>query len=41
MVKNTFMKAPITARPFIKPDEQEILTVFDAFKKDIRRNFRK
>ena len=34
-------KKKVNARPFIKPDEQEILTVFDAFKKDIRRNFRK
>ena len=31
----------VHARPFIKPDKREILTVFDAFKKDIRRNFRK
>ena len=34
-------KKKVPPRPFIKPDEQEILTVFDAFKKDIRRNFRK
>ena len=34
-------KKKVSARPFIKPDEQEILTVFDAFKKDIRKNFRK
>ena len=38
---STVPKKKVPARPFIKPDEQEILTVFDAFKKDIRKNFRK
>ena len=34
-------KKKVPARPFIKPDEQEILTVFDALKRDIAKNFRK
>ena len=31
----------VPPRPFIEPDKQEILTVFDAFKRDLSRNFRK
>ena len=31
----------VPPRPFIEPDKREILTVFDAFKRDISRNFRK
>tara|TARA_R100001594_G_scaffold22917_3_gene44545 strand:- start:954 stop:1379 length:426 start_codon:yes stop_codon:yes gene_type:complete len=34
-------KKKVPARPFIEPDKQEILTVLDAFKKDISTNFRR
>tara|TARA_R110002012_G_scaffold109377_1_gene253148 strand:- start:111 stop:536 length:426 start_codon:yes stop_codon:yes gene_type:complete len=34
-------KKKVPARPFIEPDKQEILTVFDALKRDIAKNFRK
>ena len=40
-VKSMIKKKKVSARPFIKPDEQEILTVFDGFKRDLSRNFRK
>ena len=39
--KSMIPNKKVFARPFIKPDEREILTVFDAFKRDISRNFRK
>tara|TARA_R100001594_G_scaffold10496_1_gene24612 strand:- start:966 stop:1391 length:426 start_codon:yes stop_codon:yes gene_type:complete len=34
-------KKKVPARPFIKPDEQEVLTALNALKKDISQNFRK
>ena len=39
--KSMVPKKKVPARPFIEPDKQEILTVFDALKRDISRNFRK
>ena len=34
-------KKKVPPRPFIEPDKQEILTVIDAFKKDLHKNFKK
>ena len=34
-------KKKVLPRPFIEPDKQEILTVIDAFKKDLHKNFKK
>jgi len=31
----------VPPRPFIEPDKQEILTVIDAFKRDLHKNFKK
>jgi phage gpG-like protein len=39
--KSMFPNKKVPARPFIGASKKEILSVFDAFKKDIRRNFRK
>jgi len=36
-----FKGVKVPARPFIEPDKKAILTVIDAFKKDINKNFRK
>ena len=34
-------KKKVLPRPFIEPDKQEILTVIDAFKRDLHKNFKK
>tara|TARA_Y100001963_G_C6522006_1_gene327047 strand:- start:29 stop:454 length:426 start_codon:yes stop_codon:yes gene_type:complete len=36
-----FPNKKVPPRPFIKPSKKEILNSFDAFRKDIRKNFRK
>lgn len=39
--KSMVPKKKVPPRPFIEPDKQEILTVIDAFKRDLHKNFKK
>lgn len=39
--KSMVPKKKVPPRPFIEPDKQEILTVIDALKKDLHKNFKK